>query len=65
MTEHKIWILETRPLWVLPVIRALHEKYPGARIDIMVGSAATASLFTHNPLVQATWGSSIEFVNSD
>jgi 3-deoxy-D-manno-octulosonic-acid transferase len=41
-------------LQLTPVIRALHGKYPGARISIMVGSAATASLFTHNPLVQAT-----------
>ena len=38
-------------LQITPVIRALHGKYPEARIDIMVGSAATASLFTHNPLV--------------
>ncbi|MFZ3207710.1 MAG: hypothetical protein WA140_02610, partial [Geobacteraceae bacterium] len=38
-------------LQITPVIRALHGKYPGASIDIMVGSAATASLFTHNPLV--------------
>jgi lipopolysaccharide heptosyltransferase II len=38
-------------LQITPVIRALHGKYPGARISIMVGSAATASLFRHNPLV--------------
>ena len=38
-------------LQITQVIRALHGKYPGASIRIMVSSAATASLFRHNPLV--------------
>ncbi|RII27572.1 MAG: glycosyltransferase family 9 protein [Geobacter sp.] len=38
-------------LQLTPAIRALHEKYPLARISILVGSAATAALFQHNPLV--------------
>jgi len=38
-------------LQLTPAIRALHEKYPQARISILVSSAATATLFQHNPLV--------------
>ncbi|GFE58125.1 glycosyltransferase family 9 protein [Geobacter sp. AOG1] len=38
-------------LQLTPAIRALHGKYPEARISILVSSAATAALFQHNPHV--------------
>lgn len=38
-------------LQLTPALRALHGKYPEARISVLVGSAATAPLFRHNPHV--------------
>jgi heptosyltransferase-2 len=38
-------------LQLTPVFRALKGKYPDARISLVVSSRATASLFSHNPLV--------------
>ena len=37
-----------------PVIRALAARYPGARITLLVGTRATATLFQHNPYVAET-----------
>src|SRR6266567_5165156 len=39
-------------LQLTPVIRALKEKFPEARISLMVGNVASAGLFRYNPLVQ-------------
>ena len=41
-------------LQLTPVIRALRERYPAARITIMVSSAGTAGMFTHNPHISET-----------
>lgn len=41
-------------LQITPVIRALHGKYPLARISLLVSSGVTASLFSYNPLVHET-----------
>ncbi|MBT0654217.1 glycosyltransferase family 9 protein [Geobacter luticola] len=41
-------------LQLTPAIRALHGKYPQARISVLVSSAATAALFQHNPHVHET-----------
>jgi len=41
-------------LQLTPVIRALKSKYPGAKITLLVGSAATAELFRYNPAVSET-----------
>jgi heptosyltransferase II len=55
--EHKKNILIIKPgaigdlLQLTPVIRALAGRYPGARISLLVGSRATATLFQHNPHV--------------
>ncbi len=38
-------------LQLSPVVRAIKERVPDARIALMVGSPATAGLFVHNPLV--------------
>jgi heptosyltransferase-2 len=38
-------------LQLTPVIRALAIRYPGARISILVGTQATATLFLYNPHV--------------
>jgi heptosyltransferase-2 len=38
-------------LQLTPVFRALKGKYPDARISLVVSSRATASLFSHNPLI--------------
>ncbi|HUJ17245.1 MAG TPA: glycosyltransferase family 9 protein [Nitrospirota bacterium] len=37
-----------------PVVRALKERYPSARISLMVGSETTAGLFRNNPRVAET-----------
>lgn len=37
-----------------PVFRALKERLPGARISVLVGNAASADLFRHNPNVHET-----------
>lgn len=39
-------------LHLVPVMRALHDAYPGASVSLMVGSGVTASLFSHHPLVR-------------
>ena len=36
-------------LQLTPTIRALHRRFPHARIDIMVGNAASTDLFRHHP----------------
>lgn len=36
-------------LQLTPTIRALHRRFPHARIDIMVGNTASADLFRHHP----------------
>jgi lipopolysaccharide heptosyltransferase II len=36
-------------LQLTPTIRALHSRFPSARIDIMVGNTASTDLFHHNP----------------
>ena len=41
-------------LHLTPAIRALKERFPQARISILVGSRMTASLFENNPLVHDT-----------
>lgn len=41
-------------LQLTPVIRALHGKFPQATISVLLGSAVTATLFQHNPLVYET-----------
>ncbi|RQW84981.1 MAG: glycosyltransferase family 9 protein [Geobacter sp.] len=41
-------------LQLTPVIRALALKYPGARITLMLGSSASASLFLFNPDIYKT-----------
>ncbi len=41
-------------LHLTPAIRELAHKFPDARISILVGSKATASLFDNNPYVQDT-----------
>ncbi len=41
-------------LQMTPVIRALARRYPGAHITVLVGTTATADLFSHNPHVGAT-----------
>lgn len=38
-------------LLIAPVVRALRDTYPSARVTLMVSSKGTASLFSHNPLV--------------
>lgn len=38
-------------LQLTPVIRALKEKLPAARISLVVGNSASVDLFRHNPLV--------------
>lgn len=38
-------------LQLTPAIRVLHDKYPRARISVLVSSVATAALFLHNPHV--------------
>ncbi len=38
-------------LQLTPVIRALANRYPGARISLLVGTRETAALFQHNPHV--------------
>lgn len=53
-TEH-INILIIKPgamgdlLQLTPTIRALHKHFPQARIDILVGNAASVDLFRHHP----------------
>ncbi len=39
-------------LQLSPVVRAVKERLPEARITLMAGSAASAELFAHNPLVE-------------
>jgi len=39
-------------LQLVPVIRAVRGRFPQARISLMVGSAATAELFAHDPRVE-------------
>jgi ADP-heptose:LPS heptosyltransferase len=41
-------------LQITPVIRALKEKLPDARISVLVGNAASVDLFRHHPLVHET-----------
>lgn len=41
-------------LQLSPVVRALKERMPEARITVMVGDAASRDLFAHNPLVDET-----------
>ncbi|WP_026841523.1 glycosyltransferase family 9 protein [Citrifermentans bremense] len=41
-------------LQLTPVLRALHRRYPQARITVLVSSRFTASLFAHNPMVYDT-----------
>ncbi|MGA7827190.1 MAG: glycosyltransferase family 9 protein [Geobacteraceae bacterium] len=41
-------------LQLTPVIRALALKYPEARITLMLGSAASATMFQHNPYIYET-----------
>src|SRR6185369_16205134 len=41
-------------LQLTPAIRALASAYPGARITLLVGTQATATLFLHHPLVSDT-----------
>jgi ADP-heptose:LPS heptosyltransferase len=41
-------------LQITPVVRALANRFPGARITVMVGTAPSADLFRHNPLVNET-----------
>ena len=41
-------------LHLTPAIRALKERFPQARISILVGSLMSASLFENNPLVHDT-----------
>jgi ADP-heptose:LPS heptosyltransferase len=41
-------------LQLTPTIRALKGKYPAARLSILVGTAADAEMFLHNPHVDAT-----------
>jgi heptosyltransferase-2 len=41
-------------LHLTPAIRALKERFPQARISILVGSRVSASLFENNPLVHDT-----------
>ena len=41
-------------LHLTPVIRALKERFPQARISMLLGSRVTASLFENNPLVHET-----------
>jgi heptosyltransferase-2 len=41
-------------LQLTPVIRALKNKYPDAKITLLVGSATTAELFRYNPAVSGT-----------
>lgn len=36
-------------LQLTPTIRALHTRFPSARIDILVGNAASVDLFRHHP----------------
>jgi ADP-heptose:LPS heptosyltransferase len=52
MTPEKILIIKPGAigdlLHITPTIRALKKKFPAARIDIMVGSRATACLFENN-----------------
>ncbi|ACH37883.1 ADP-heptose--lipopolysaccharide heptosyltransferase [Citrifermentans bemidjiense Bem] len=38
-------------LLITPVVRALRGIYPSARVTLVVSSRGTASLFSHNPLV--------------
>lgn len=60
MNQHPHNILIIKPgaigdlLQLTPVVRALHGKFPQAGIFVLVGSAATATLFQHDPLVQGT-----------
>jgi ADP-heptose:LPS heptosyltransferase len=41
-------------LQLTPVLRALRALFPASRISLLVGSAATAELFRHNPHVHET-----------
>lgn len=41
-------------LQLTPVVRALRTQYPSAAVTVLVGSAASASLFRNNPLVERT-----------
>ena len=41
-------------LQLTPVIRALHDAFPGASVSLLVGNGMTSSLFDHNPFVQKT-----------
>ena len=41
-------------LQMTPVFRALKERLPEARISVLVGNAASADLFRHNPNVHET-----------
>lgn len=41
-------------LQLTPIIRSLHEKYPDARVTMLVGSSATAELFKYNLHVHET-----------
>jgi heptosyltransferase-2 len=41
-------------LQLTPVVRALASAYPDARISLLVGTEATATLFRHHPLVSET-----------
>lgn len=41
-------------LQITPVIRALKEMLPDARISVLVGNAASVDLFSHHPLVHET-----------
>ena len=41
-------------LQLSPVIRAIHERIPDAKISLMTGSAATAEMFASDPLVEET-----------
>jgi ADP-heptose:LPS heptosyltransferase len=48
-------------LQITPVIKALKEMLPAARISILVGNTASVDLFRHHPLVHETivfdrWG---------
>ncbi|HIJ88077.1 MAG TPA: glycosyltransferase family 9 protein [Desulfuromonadales bacterium] len=38
-------------LQLTPTIRALHTRFPSARIDIMVGNSASIDLFRHHPAI--------------
>jgi heptosyltransferase-2 len=42
-------------LQMTPVIRALSEKYPEARISLLVGNRSTADMFRYNPRLFSTY----------